>query len=112
MFRMQIRTAVGRMLNDEGISDALRAGGDQMEIGIMARCVDYDKEFKLRRLGLNADQRAVAALYIFSKEVKSAQYARLGSAVRGYATNNGLGFPFAKVDSHITWADGHMTWTH
>jgi hypothetical protein len=109
---MQIRMAVGRLLNDDGISAALRAGGDEMRNGIMQRCVDYDKDFKLKRLGLNADQRAVAALYIYSKEVKSAQYARLESAVRSYATNNGLGSPFTKVDSHIIWVDGHMTWTH
>ncbi|MGH9351354.1 MAG: hypothetical protein ACRD2G_04210 [Terriglobia bacterium] len=112
MFRMRIRMAVGRLLNDQGISDALRAGREEIERGIMPRCVDYDKEFKLRRLGLNADQRAVAALYIYSKEIKSAQYARLESAVRRYAANNGLGSPFAKVDSHITWVGGHMTWTH
>jgi len=112
MFRMQIRMAVGRLLNDDGVSDALRAGGAEMQNGIMARCVDYDKDFKLNRLGLNADQRAVGALYVYSKEVKSAPYARLELAVRSYATKNSLDPPFTKIDSHINWVDGQMTWTH
>lgn len=107
-----IRWAVGRLLNDDRITNALRAGGDQMQLGVMQRCVDYDKDFKLSRLGLNADQRAVSALYIFSQEVKSAQYAQLEVAVRSYATSASLGSPFEKVNSHITWIDGHMTWNH
>jgi hypothetical protein len=112
MFRMRVRMAVGRLLNDDQISDALRSGGDQMQTGIMTRCVDYDRDFKLRRLGLSADQRAVSALYIFSKEVKSKEYITLEEAIRNYVKRMNIHPPFANVDKHITWVKGEMTWTH
>lgn len=83
-----------------------------MQTGIMARCVAYDKDFKLRRLGLNADQRAVSALYIFSKEVDSVEYRKLENAARGYVTRTGIRSPFESIDKHISWNDGEMTWTH
>lgn len=112
MFRMRVRIAIGRLLNDDHISHALRAGGDQMETGIIKRCVDYDKDFKLRRLGLNRDQRAIAALYIFAKEINSEEYHRLEAAIRDYAKRTGVRPPFKQVDSHLSWPGGQTTWTH
>src|SRR5689334_23382903 len=107
-----IRLAVGRLLNDEEIEKALNAGGNDMQTGIMPRCIDYDRDYKLSRLGLGADQRAVGALYIFSKEVKSAPYVQLEKAVRNYAASKGLGSPFEKIDRHLSWVNGRMIWTH
>ena len=112
MFRMAVRGAVGRLLNDDRIRDALRSGGDQMQMGIMSRCVDYDRDFKLGRLGLDADQRAVSALYIFSKEVKSSEYRQLENSIRDYVKRTGIRPPFTNVDRHMSWIDGQMTWTH
>lgn len=111
-FRMDIRGAVGRLLDNDEINAALHAGGDDMMNGIMSRCVDYDRDFRLNKLRLNADQRAIAALYIFSKEVKSPLYSKLKSAVRNYARGNAIEPPFETVDKHQTWVDGRMTWTH
>ena len=118
MFRMGLRGAIGRMLDNAVISKALDEGNegmkgmDHISYGIFKRLLDYDKEYNLNRFGFTDDQRAIAALYIYSKEVRSPLYARVEAAVRGYAAENGCGAPFAKLDSHITWVDGHMTWNH
>ncbi|WP_286705305.1 hypothetical protein [Acidiphilium sp. 37-64-53] len=110
-FFNRIGMAVGRLLADAEVHDALAEGGYDMQAGIMRRCLDYDHNYRLRRLRLNPDQRAVAAMYIFSKEVQSAPYARLGAAVENYATEKGISPPFAKVDTHISWIGDRMAWT-
>jgi hypothetical protein len=112
MFGIGVRAAIGRLLNDDQVSGALRLGGEEIQTGIMARCVDYDRDFRLRRLGLDPDQRAVAALYIFSKELQSKEYKQLEAAIRDYARRAHIRPPFSNVDRHLSWPDGKMTWTH
>ena len=105
-----INMEVGRLLADDGISDALHSDGREMGIGIMKRCLDYDKDYELKRLGFNKDQRAVGAIYIFSKEVKSPAYERLETAVRTYAAHVGASSVFAEIDRRLIWKDGHLYW--
>lgn len=101
---------VGRLLADDGIRNALDSGGDEMVIGIMKRCLDYDSTFKLKRLGFNKDQRAVGAIYIFSKEVKSPAYESLEKAVRAYAIRVGASAVFGAIDKCLIWQDGRLYW--
>ena len=105
-----INMEVGRLLADDGISDALHSDEREMGIGIMKRCLDYDKDYKLKSLGFNKDQRAVGAIYIFSKEVKSHAYERLETAVRTYAAHVGVSSVFAEIDRRLIWKDGHLYW--
>ena len=105
-----INMEVARLLTDAGISAALESGGGEMIKGIMKRCLDYDKDYELKRLGFNKDQRAVGAIYIFSKEVKSPAYVCLGTAVRTYAAHVGASSVFAEIDMRLTWIDGHIYW--
>ena len=107
-----INMEVGRLLADDSISDALHSGGSEMTMGIAKRCLDYDKDYKLKRLGFNKNQRAVGAIYIFSKEVKSIEYERLEKAVRNYATHVGAISVFAEIDGHMIWKDGYLYWNH
>lgn len=55
-----INMEVGRLLADDGISDALHSGERGMAIGIMKRCLDYDSNYKLKRLGFNKDHVLLA----------------------------------------------------
>ena len=108
-----INMEVAQLLNDDEISAALGApdsGGREMRVGIMKRCLDYDKDYGLKRLGLNKDQRAVGAIYIFSKEVKSPAYERLEATVRAYAAHVGASSIFAEIDRRMIWKDGRLYW--
>ena len=105
-----INMEVGRLLADDEISNALFSGDREMAMGIMKRCLDYDSIYKLKRLGFNKDQRAVGALYIFSKEVKSSAYESLEMAVRAYAIRIGASSVFAAIDKCLVWQDGHLYW--
>jgi len=105
-----INMEVGRLLADDGVSDALRSGGREMQLGIMKRCIDYDKDYQLKRLGLNKDQRAVGALYIFSREVQSSSYECLETAVRTYAYQIGADSVFSEIDTHLVWQNGRLCW--
>lgn len=110
MFFWSINMEVGRLLNDDGISDALRSDVREMQMGIMKRCLDYDKNYELKRLGFNKDQRAVGAIYMFSTEVKSPKYERLETAVRTYAARVGASSVFAEMDRHCILKDGQRYW--
>jgi hypothetical protein len=103
-----INMQLGRLLADDGISDALRSGGMEMQMGIMKRCLDYDKNYQMKRLGLTKDQRAVGAIYIFSKEVKSPAYERLEAAIRTYGAHVGASSVFAEIDRYLSWEDGRL----
>ena len=105
-----INMEVGRLLADDGILNTLYSVESGMAIGIMKRCLDYDSNYKLKRLGFNKDQRAVGAIYIFSKEVKSPAYESLEKAVRAYATRVGASSVFEKIDKCLVWQDGHLYW--
>lgn len=105
-----INMEVGRLLADQGISDALDAGGGEMRRGIMKRCLDYDSNYGLKRLGFNKDQRAVAAIYIFSKEVKAPAYENLEIAVKKYGNFVGANSVFSKIDGCLVWQDGQLYW--
>lgn len=105
-----INMEVGRLLADDGISNALHSGDRGMAMGIMKRCLDYDSNYKLKRLGFNKDQRAVGAIYIFSKEVKSPAYESLEKAVRAYAIRVGAPSVFGAIDKCLIWQDGHLYW--
>ena len=102
-----INMEVGRLLADDGILDALHSG---MEMGIMKRCLAYDSNYKLKRLGFNKDQRAVGAIYIFSKEVKSPAFESLEKAVRAYGTRGGASSVFGDIDKCLIWKDGYSYW--
>lgn len=105
-----INMEVARLISDDGISRALHSGESKMRMGIMKRCLDYDKDYKLKKLGFNKDQRAVGAIYIFSKEVKSPAYEHLEKAVRTYAAHVGASSVFAEIDKRLIWQDERLYW--
>lgn len=105
-----INMEVGRLIADDEISNALSSGDREMMMGIMKRCLDYDKNYNLKRLGFNKNQRAVGSLYIFSKEVKSPAYENLEKAVRAYAIRVGASLVFAAIDKCLVWQDDHLHW--
>ena len=105
-----INDEVASLVTDEVISDALSEGGRELRAGIMKRCIDYDRNYRLKSLGFNKHQRAVGAMYIYSKEVKSPIYENLERAVRDYASRVGASSIFPHIDERLVWKGGNLYW--
>lgn len=105
-----INFEAGKILADDNVSSALSAGGTEMQRGIMKRIIDYDKDYRLKKYAKSKTERAILALYIFSKEVESSDYEQLKIAVKTYASSVGVNANFSKIDSSLKLIDGRLYW--
>jgi hypothetical protein len=105
-----IRAEIVQLIVSREIDTALSTDDINFRKGIIQRCIDYDKNYDLRRFSLSAHQRAVAALYVYSKELTTAPYVRLEAAVRSYAKTRNIPQPFTTIDANLTRIDGRLAW--
>ena len=109
-FLIGIQDEVLQLITSTEINRALHTDDDNFRKGIIKRCIDYDKDFALKKLSLGAHQRAVGALYIYSRELSTTPHLNLEAAVRSYALRNKIAEPFTKIDAKLKRVDGRMVW--
>jgi hypothetical protein len=105
-----INTEAAEILNDGGVDRAMDLGPPNMRKGIMKRIIDYDNNYRLKTYSNSKIERAILALYIFSKESDHPGFSELGAALKKYSSQNGIYANFAKIDSSLKSVGGQLYW--
>ncbi|NEX22570.1 hypothetical protein G3480_20050 [Thiorhodococcus mannitoliphagus] len=105
-----INTEAVEILHDEDVDKALDLGPPNMQRGIIKRIIDYDKNYRLKHHSKSKIERAILALYIFSKESDQRGFRELGDALKKYSSKNGVYANFAKIDASLQNVGGQLYW--
>ena len=76
----------------------------------MKRIIDYDKDYRLKKYAKSKLERAVLALYIFSKELDTPEYVALAETLKSYSSKKAINANFAKIDSSLKYVNGNLYW--
>lgn len=98
------------LLNADAVHAALDLGPPNMKRGIMQRIIDYDNNYRLKKYSKSKIERAILALYIFSKESTQPGFRELGGVLKKYSSENGIDANFTKIDSSLKNIGGQLFW--